>query len=259
MISRKITIIICFIKKNYPFLIRLPAALYVRAKEHLLSPFFDHFILAEKTYMFELSFLKKDFSVLENKTLVPDGWKKKRKTHCYVSFLFSGTITESNGIYEAIELFRNIQLYQPDSVLIICGHCPGKKLNDYLKSIEGASIQLIINPTPISHKKILDQIEHCDFGIVSYRINKSNEHCMPTKVFEYLALGLPVLCENGSHWENIILDKAAGMSFQKNLSDTESLVKQISSFNHVSDLRHDSELVWIEEGEQLKSIISNLL
>ena len=246
-------------QNNYSWLLRFPLAVFIRAKETLLSKFFDHFVLAERTYSQELSFLKNRFSILENKAIIPNGWEKFDNPESGKTFLFSGTLTESNGIKKAITWFQKIMVTLPDVKLIIAGHCPGQEMYNFLKSLENESIELDISRRPIPYVQIQNHIRASDVGIVSYQTNKSNQHCMPTKVFEYLASGLPLIFEKGAHWEKLINEKNGGIAMNQDMSNHDHVVDWVTGSKKKNSLSEDEDLVWIVERKKIIEIITPLI
>ncbi len=247
-------------QRNYPLLIRYPVAGYIRLKEFLLSPFFDHFILAEKTYQNEIIFISDRFTILENKALVPEGWKKQTQNTDSINLVFTGTITESNGIYRALEIYQKLRERNDNIHLHICGHCPSPSIQKYLNSVKGDSLKLDLSSTPTPHDQILDAIQNSDYGLVTYRTNESNKNCLPTKVYEYLALGLPIIYEKGSHWEALISKRSAGKSFAADLSDIDSIASSISEKPiSLESQPADPEICWMKEKETLNLLILGLI
>ncbi|MCV9386032.1 glycosyltransferase family protein [Reichenbachiella ulvae] len=241
----------------YPPLIKHVLALTLRLKEVLTAPVFDHFLFAEKCYSSELKFINNRYTVLENKAL--SAVKRIRnENHPRPQILFSGTITENTGIYEALslvnELSRHINL-----TLRIVGHCPEAKIYRWLKEQEGETLSLHIDQRPIPYSEIEEAIKHADAGLVCYRTNPSNQHCMPTKVFEYAASGLPIMYEEGSHWQSFIKKYTKGLPFDFNQIDQ----KKAEDFLHASmdrsqelstlkALWEEEEIKWIDCLKKLK-------
>ena len=105
----------------------------IRLKELAGSRFIDYFLLAEKSYKEELSFVKKKFSILENKA-------KKIKINRTLSnqqrFLFSGTISDYGGVRIAVEIMKEFEAtsMRISEVIILESNLP-----EYAKSIKRAN------------------------------------------------------------------------------------------------------------------------
>src|SRR5690606_25719869 len=98
----------------FPVWIRPFVGGYVRLKELILSPFVNHFILAEKAYYQELSFVRSKSVVIENKYKDHPGTHPGKKSHQdnKIHLLFSGTLAETTGVFTAINLAA--QLHEID-------------------------------------------------------------------------------------------------------------------------------------------------
>ncbi len=187
----------------YPKLLRPLLAAYVRLKEIILAPAVNYFILAEKGYEHELPFLKKKYIVLENKLRKPPGkFPKKSSTDQNIHLLFSGTLAESTGVFEAIDLARSLHAQEPRIRLTIIGYSAQTTVLQRIRRIteQHNYISLIGGDTLIPHNDIIREIFQSDFGIISYPPNKSTENCIPTKLFEYTGCKLPILMVNHIPW-----------------------------------------------------------
>ncbi|PIB35488.1 hypothetical protein BFP72_08830 [Reichenbachiella sp. 5M10] len=207
----------------YPPIIRHALAVLVRSKERLLAPFFDHYLLAEKCYKQELSYLRDRYTILENKTL-PSAvvHKRPRKSDAPIRLLFSGTVTANTGILQALRIAQSIA--DSESIeLHIVGHCSEEALYKELQQHEAPWLQLNISKTPLPYYEIEHAIAQADVGIISYSINPSNARCMPTKVYEYCARKLPILYESGCHWEAFIHDNGLGLGVDFNSPDPNAI------------------------------------
>lgn len=187
----------------YPKLLRPLLAVYVRLKEIILAPAIDYFLLAEKGYRDELPFLKKKYIVLENKLRKSSGsFHKKSNSDQHIHLLFSGTLAESTGVFEAIDLARSLHAQEPRIRLTIIGYSSQASVFSRIKRIaeQHHYISLIGGDTLVPHNDIVREIFQSDFGIISYPPNKSTENCIPTKLFEYTGCKLPILLVNHTPW-----------------------------------------------------------
>jgi glycogen synthase len=183
-------------------------------------------ILAEASYAAELPFLSQvpagRVVVLENKYQPQPG--EMRQLHPIqlpppsepLRLLYSGTISELNGVWEAMALAEQLRAAWPGGVqLSIIGFCqqPGllRQLEeqaadkaDWLTLIGGAGL--------VPHARIVAEIGRSHLGLLPYRPHPSTERCRPTKMFEYLAHGLPVLASPNPLWQELLDAHGAGLS-----------------------------------------------
>lgn len=169
--------------------------------EHTTRPWVSHYIIAEKGYLHELSFISKKYTLIENKALKPH-LKKSSKQNDSLRFIYSGTITKIYGIYQAIQLFRDIHKFIKDATFIIIGHFPYQKDFDTIKSIanQDSSITIKGGLTPVSYQKILEEIAQADFGFVSHQPVESIKNCFPTRIYDYMSFQLPIILQDHPMW-----------------------------------------------------------
>lgn len=201
----------------YPSLLRLPMAVMVRLMELITAPFIHRFLLAEKGYRAELGFAK-PFTFLENK--LPKSIASrftKEKTSGYSKLLFTGTLASTTGVFEAIRLCQ--QLHQLDSSfsLTIIGYSPVPETLAQIKNeIKDCTfITLIGGDQLVPHSEILSKISHADFGIIIYPSNPSTQSSIPTKLYEYLALKLPVLIRHNAESLQLVTECKGGIILEE--------------------------------------------
>lgn len=225
--------------RTYPILLKLPLGLFVRLLEYLISPFIDHFLLAEKCYEKELSFIGKRYTILENKFKPPSPtWQFPAKTNISISLeqpeirlLYTGTISTDYGIFEAVAFAQALQKIIPQITLYIVGYAAKNSELQQLKAQIAASpfIHLIGGNELVPHSVILEHIAQAHIGLLPYRINKSNQNRIPTKLYEYLAHQLPMIISNNPVWEEICEPYQAAIftNFSK-INNTKFLANKIS-------------------------------
>ena len=200
---------------NYPWPLKQLLAVYVRCKEYLSSPLISGFILAESSYQQEVKFVRKKAIVVENKyfPIVDSNSRMPLKSH-QVKFIYTGTVAKDYGVFAAIKFFECIQQQLPGCRLTIIGHCPNQHTAKELMNISEANkgIHLAISSSPVPHVSILKQMQESDFLLLPYLPNKSTANCMPTKLYEALALKLPVIVAQNPLWSNVVTSEGAGIT-----------------------------------------------
>ena len=196
----------------FPASIRYCVAGWVRLKEWGTQPFINHYLLSEEVYAQELNFVKKKFTILENKSIVPDGFTRKPNPN-KVRLLFTGTIDTTTGIWEAIHLGKVLHQVNNTVELIIVGYSISPVLRD--KVLEEIKKHNFISYRGIdhlvSHSIIMEEISRATAGVVYYPPSPHNRLRVPTKLYEYLACGLPILYDPESHWHSIVSVHSAGI------------------------------------------------
>lgn len=216
---------------TYPFLLRSILAGFVRVVEVITSPFVHQFILAEKGYASELTFAKPN-TILQNK--LPKSISSKylnQRSGGNSKLLFTGTLAISSGVFEAIRLCKELHNIDASISLTIIGYCAiPETLSEIKKEVSNSTfITLVGGDALVPHDKILEEISRADMGIIIYPPNPSTQSSISTKLYEYLALKLPVIIRhNGESHElvricrgGIVLDEATNY-----VQLSESLKKQ---------------------------------
>jgi glycosyltransferase involved in cell wall biosynthesis len=186
---------------SFPWVLRGPLALLVRWKEKLMAPMVDHFFLAERGYEQEIRFHRGGWTVLENKTAVH---RKQQQEHPQgrLRLLFSGTLAESTGVLNAIGLARELFKLDPSVTLTIAGYAAMKSVRErILKEVKlNSFLRLVGGERLVPHDEILTTIDESDFGIIAYPPSRHTMNSVPTKLFEYLGAGLPVIVDRRWPW-----------------------------------------------------------
>lgn len=217
--------------KAFPTGIRTVLALWVRLKERLLHPIIATYILAEKGYIRELPFAQ-PYLVLENKITkaVADQYQKRQQTG-YAHLVFTGTLAETTGVLEAIRLTDELNKRDASFTLTIIGHAPSPGVHKQLLTIarEKNFIHYRGNEQPVPHETILTAIGMADFGIIWYPDNPSTASSIPTKLYEYMGLNLPVLIAHNTQSEALVEQTRSGIILKQS-TDYQVLISKMKDF-----------------------------
>ncbi|MBD1395973.1 glycosyltransferase [Pontibacter sp. JH31] len=250
---------------NYPWLAKQLLALAVRSTERLTTPAIAHFLLAERSYAEELPFLGNRYTCVENK------YKEKTNqatpaipvaipTMGPLYLLYSGTIAEEYGLWEAIRLAEEFHKINSGTRLTIIGYCANAHTLAALKdAIKGKGyIQLIGGDSLVPHEEILKEIAKSHVGLLPYRPNQSTFRCIPTKLYEYMAHGLPVLIQQNPLWHAIVEGNGAGLSIDFMSANAPELLEKLylTSF-YTEGIPQD--IYWHTEEDKLLQVINKLL
>jgi glycogen(starch) synthase len=231
----------------------------IRALEHLAAPAVTTFFLAERSYQQELPFPGGRGLVLENKFkpydhAAPPGPVSAGITVSSqpIRLLYSGTISELYGVFEAIELCYRLNQVEPVFTLTIIGHCPQQEV---LERVQGAIsdkpyIRLVGGARLVPHPQIIAAIRESQVGLLPYHPHPSLSRCLPTKLFEYLSAALPVLVEDNPYWRPLITEKEAGILLHYKSCRPADLLRQLrtSTFYKQKNLQ---DLYWESEEQKL--------
>jgi len=242
----------------FPPVLKMILAGWVRLKEKLLVPFFHSSFLAEKGYENEMAFFGKKYTVVENKVIVPKGFIRKNKTDHSITLLFSGTLAESTGVFQAIDLAKTLHADEERIHLKIIGYCAQpatlQRINEAIKG--STHIDLIGGDHLVPHPQIMKEIGEADFGIICYPPSAHTENSMPTKLYEYTGCQLPILLQNHAPWISFCssFQGAISIDFDR-IEPSEILRKMKGSFYTILP----KGVTWEEESKKLILAFGHLL
>jgi glycosyltransferase involved in cell wall biosynthesis len=236
--------------------------------EKLSTTGVNQYILAEKCYKQELNFFpKKNSTVLENKFLETSNYSSPKKTknnsiqpiqNRPIHFAYTGTISEIYGIKEAIELIKKLQNSGVDLHFSVIGKAISKKLKNWLENeLENFDwVSLKVSLSPVPHKEIMQVLETTNFALLPYQPNKSTENCIPTKMYECLALQIPMIIQRNRTWEEFCKPYNASIFTNFANPDVEFLKSEIQqkTFFGKGEVK---EVFW--NGNKLKELVENVL
>lgn len=230
-------------------------------------------ILAEASYAEELPFLQElpaeRVVILENKyqpatgeVLQPQPKQLPPPTEP-LRLLYSGTISELNGVWEAIALAKELHAAWPGGAqLTIIGFCQQPALLQQLQETVAQNptwLTLIGGAEMVPHSRIVAAISHSHLGLLPYRPHPSTERCRPTKLFEYLAHGLPVISSPNALWMAMLRMHGAGLQVDfTQLIDGPALVAQLQAGSFYPHGTPASAL-WATEGKKLWLLLDAII
>ena len=247
---------------DLPTPLRHLLAKLVRLKEVLASRMIIHFFLAERCYMNECSFINSSFTILENKAraLPPAVQRKETKAPtAVVRFIYSGTIAESYGIFDCIQLLTRWQQSGHACQLHIIGHCPRADTLEKLRLTiaDKPFIQLSGGREPVPHAAIRKALLAADFAFISYRLNPSNQDCLPTRIWECLAYKVPMLMKKEHPWTSLLKAYEAGIALDFQANPPAWPFTEKDSFYQGKSIPHT--FFWEWESRKLISALESLI
>lgn len=111
--------------------------------------------------------------------------------------MYHGTLVERNGLDLAVEALVMIQKSVPGAQLMIYG--PRTPFLDQVLQIaaEKGVEKAVHYLGPKRLEELVEEIADCDVGVIPNRRSVFTELNTPTRIFEYLALGKPVVAPRG--------------------------------------------------------------
>ncbi|MCW5912829.1 MAG: glycosyltransferase [Cyclobacteriaceae bacterium] len=214
----------------FPVVVRPVLAAIVRLKETLTAPFFHAFLLAEKCYADQLSFVRNKAVVLENKVVLQEGFRRLPQPG-KIRLLFTGTIAESTGVFQAIDLTEKLHAVNSNVELEIMGFCAlPATLSRIRQRISGLPfVTLIGGERPVPHSRIFEAIRHASFGLIYYPPAPHIASKVPTKLYEYLGCRLPILLQPVPGWLALAKPSNGALAVDFQNPDAEEILTEITS------------------------------
>ena len=176
--------------------------------------------------------------------------------------LYSGTISELNGVWEALAFAEQLRQAWPGGVrLTVIGFCQQPEMLRQLEEQAARHVDwftLIGGADMVPHARIVAEIGRSHLGLLPYRPHPSTERCRPTKLFEYLAHGLPVISTPNALWLELLQAYGAGLQLDLGQPiDAPALVEQLQAQAfYPRGLPTDAR--WASEGKKLWHLLDTV-
>lgn len=131
-------------------------------------------------------------------------YKKTPNQPGCVSYILTG-LTEVRAVKELVLTARSNSgiFYQ------ITGSFLSNEYKQKVLSLAGTNVEFTGR---INREKVLDLLARTKVGIALSYHKPSSMHSQPTKIYEYMLAGVPVICSNIPFWESIVVDNGCGIS-----------------------------------------------
>ena len=204
-------------QRVFPRFVAAPLAWLIERVEQFAAPRLTHALLAERSYLAELPWLRAcPHAVIENKYQPPTPPSSATHPAGPLTLLVSGTLNEVYGTFDAVRLIDALHAREPGAVrLHLIGYCPRPADFERLQKLVATRpyVTLTGGNALVAHEQIVTAIRAADVGLLPYQPNPSTWRCLPTKLWEYLGEQLPVVVPPNPLWQMIVAANSAGFSF----------------------------------------------
>ena len=200
------------------------------------------------------------FCIKEKDTAVNDA---NQQPDAFV-LMFHGTMVERHGLDTVLQAIVLIKEKIPGLFLQVFGE--GDFVPRFLELIDELGLQdLVKYHGPVSLEEIAEAIEKIDLGIIPNKRSLFTEINMPTRIFEYLSMGKPVIAPNTTGIRDYF-DKDSLPFFEP--GDEKSMASEILNLYQNPSLRQDYVLRgnkiykahgWQLESKKLLNLIRNIM
>lgn len=246
----------------FPTYLRPLLSLWVRGKEWLTQPWINHYTLAEKAYARQLPFIGEKFTVIENKYQpIAKEDDKKRPVHpAGLNLLITGTLSASNGLFDAIKVTEALHHLDDRVKLKLVGRCALATDRTHLNEMMATRPYISIkgNTTLVPHEEIVQEIKKADFGLVFKRSNQGvNDDKILTRLYEYVALGLPMLMLPLPNWVTFCEKYNAALVVEPEQFDAQAILTQMTQ-NTFYTQGNISEILWENEAPKWLNVLEEI-
>jgi len=154
----------------------------------------------------------------------------RRKANDNKVLLYLGGIARTRGVVELIEAFAIVKGKHPDLSLYLVGGFSPKSFGESIRSLIiklGIKEEVKLIP-PVPYAQVKNYLSRASIGIVTYLPYPNNMSCLPNKLFEYMACGLPIVASDFPLYREVIEDAGCGKLVDpRNPMDIASAVEEL--------------------------------
>jgi glycosyltransferase involved in cell wall biosynthesis len=191
----------------------LIAGLY-RFAEHLSLPFIAGLTLADHAYA--KYYRRRRFEIILNYPLMtyadlyrpPEPSLGERPV-----LLYAGAVMRLRGVFEMLDLVQRLRGLFPTILLRVVGPVDKELEADRDEVVSRLGLEPNVEFTgPVSHTQVHDYILNADVCLALLHPDPNYLRSLPTKIFEYMMMGRPVVVSDFPMWKNIVEDAGCGVA-----------------------------------------------
>lgn len=191
------------VKHWIPQGLRRTVSRVVEAIEHLAAPCFDRIVAATPTIASRFppskTFLVRNYPILSDETTPPPPYEDRKPWISYV-----GVISPARGALQMVQAFS--ELRRPGTELHLAGIVSPSDLAQELQSHPNVVLHGVID-----RNRVNQLLNASKLGLVVLLPSQNYLDSLPTKLFEYMYAGIPVIASNFPLWRQFVEDIGAGL------------------------------------------------
>ena len=197
-------------KEWIPGYLRGPLSRVLKVAQRWLPRLADAVILAEDSYLRNLSSAA-NVAVIRNFPLLPSHCKQDYQTDVF-RMIYVGDVRKVRGIGEYVAITDRLAKRGVPVELRVVG--------SFADPVEELEIKTIVQQLGLEKRVIFlgrrppeeipALLEYCDVGLALLHPIGNYRESYPTKMFEYMAAGLPVIASRFALWESVLVSNDCG-------------------------------------------------
>jgi glycosyltransferase involved in cell wall biosynthesis len=136
--------------------------------------------------------------------------------HGIPTMVYLGRVKKERGVKEAIFEFREVVDKLPNARFLIIGDIVPESYDNELKKLVN-DMHLEKNVSFLGfvpYDETVNYLKNASCGIVTFLPERNNMACLPNKLFEYMASGLPVIASNFKLYKDVIENSESGLTVE---------------------------------------------
>lgn len=191
---------------------------------------FDALILAEDYYIEKFNGINKKTVEILNYPIIYENKEKINIPKNKFLLVYSGTVSENRGIWNLLGLAYFLRKKRDDFEIYIIGKVSSdlllENINKNLNLNRLLDTVKIVGGKEYVKREVIDAYHReMDIGLVLIPFSTHYERKLPTKFFEYMLAGLPIIATNFPRWRDFLDENECG--FAVNPDDFEEIAKYI--------------------------------
>ena len=262
-------------KSWLPMWSRKPLGVAYKFVERICLPFVDAIVIAEDSYIDNYRD-RRNVVAIRNYPIIAHlasggrntGWSEGLQHGIRLTYV--GGVSKLRGALELIEAAKILKTKgYKDITLSIIGPLTPPQFRDELALLLRQyglerSVQI---PGPIPYREVFDVLMQSHIGLAVLHPDPNYVDSLPTKLFEYMAAGLPVVASNFPLWKEIVEGNRCGITV--NPLDPKEIAQAIEYLlTHPEEARQmgengrravEEKYNWDREGQKLLKLYEELL
>ena len=194
---------------------------------------------------------------------LPDSAGQMPYTERREALAYVGVVSRRRGVIEMIEAVAGLEGF-PSVILHVAGRWMPAALRDELSRHRGWP--RVVNHGQIERRAVVELLGRCRVGLVTIWPEQNYLMSYPTKMFEYMAMGLPVVASDFPLWRQIVEESGAGLlvdptrpeSIRDAIAWLLAHSAEAEAMGERGKMAIRSKFCWGPEGEKLVKLCSNI-